>query len=173
MILRIWLFDYGEPAIVNKLAKRYLPNDIGKKVYIIEQLKTGSFDYIVEDENESKFKVREVELDRLGDIHMDKQLGKFEKIATELGKFTDEKNKQYGSSVDATYEMMLVLMDRYKNEDSTYTIPKELLKHILLQSRMMDKQNRIFNNPSGKDDAESPYRDLVGYGLIGVNMMDK
>lgn len=100
------------------------------------------------------------------------KVGKFEKIATELGKFTDIKNKQYGSSVDATYGMLEVLMKRYENEDDTYTIPKSLLQHILLQSRMMDKQNRIFNNPSGEGDSESPYRDLTGYSLIGVDMVE-
>lgn len=101
-----------------------------------------------------------------------KEQGKFEKIATELGQFTDMKNKQYGSSVDATYEMMKALMERYKNEDDSYTIPQSLLQHILLQVRMMDKINRIFNNPSGKGDSESPYRDLTGYSLIGVDMVE-
>lgn len=97
---------------------------------------------------------------------------KFEKIATELGKFTDSKNKQYGSSVDATYEMMKVLMEKYAYDKEQYLIPKSLVKHMLLQVRMMDKQNRIFNNPSGEGDSESPYKDLVGYSLIGVDMVE-
>lgn len=101
------------------------------------------------------------------------QLDKFTTIGLQIGKFTDEKNKQYGSSVDATYEMIKVLMERYKNEDNTYTIPESLLQHILLQVRMMDKQNRIFNNPSGEGDSESPYNDLAGYSLIGIDMVSK
>jgi hypothetical protein len=44
-----------------------------------------------------------------------KQLGKFTEIAFGIGEFTDMKNKQYGSSVDATYGMIQVLMERYKN----------------------------------------------------------
>lgn len=171
--MRIWLYDIGDKCIVNEKVKKYLPYAVGKEVYINEKLTNGSFDYIVEDKTGSKIRVKETELDRLGDIHMDKQLGKFEIIATELGKFTDEKNKQYGSSVDATYEMMLVLMDRYKNKDNTYTIPQELIRQMLLTVRVMDKQNRIFNNPSGKGDSESPWKDIVGYGLIGVNMTNK
>ncbi|MEK4824483.1 YorP family protein [Niallia sp. FSL W8-0951] len=171
--MRIWLYEVGEKLIINEKVKRYLPYAVGKEVTVIEKLTNGSFDYLVVDEHKNEYRVREVELDRLGDMYMDKQLGKFEIIATELGKFTDEKNKQYGSSVDATYEMMLVLMDRYKNEDSTYTIPKELIKQMLLTVRVMDKQNRIFNNPSGKGDSESPWKDIVGYGLIGVNMTNK
>lgn len=101
------------------------------------------------------------------------QLEKFTTIGLQIGKFTDEKNKQYGSSVDATYEMIKVLMERYKNEDNTYTIPESLLQHILLQVRMMDKQNRIFNNPSGEGDSESPYKDLAGYSLIGIDIVSK
>jgi hypothetical protein len=100
------------------------------------------------------------------------QLGKFTELAYGIGEFTDMKNKQYGSSVDATYDMIKVLMERYKNQDNTYTIPESLLQHILLQVRMMDKINRIFNNPSGEGDSESPYRDLCGYSLIGIDMVE-
>lgn len=99
--------------------------------------------------------------------------GKFTEIGLSIGEFTDKKNKQYGSSVDATYDMIKVLMERYKNENNTYTIPESLLQHILLQVRMMDKINRIFNNPSGKGDSESPYNDLAGYSLIGIDMVSK
>jgi hypothetical protein len=99
--------------------------------------------------------------------------GKFTSLALKIGEFTDMKNKQYGSSVDATYSMIKVLMERYKNNDNTYTIPESLLQHILLQVRMMDKLNRVFNNPSGKGDSESPYNDITGYGLIGVDMVSK
>jgi hypothetical protein len=101
------------------------------------------------------------------------QLGKFTEIAFGIGEFTDMKNKQYGSSVDATYSMVQVLMERYTYDDENYLMPKDLLKHILLQVRIMDKQNRIFNNPSGEGDSESPYNDITGYGLIGVDMVNK
>lgn len=168
--MRIWLYEVNEKLIINNNVKKYLPYAVGKEVTVCEKLTNGSFDYLVVDNEGNEYRVRETELNRLGDIHMSNQLGKFESIAIELGKFTDEKNKQYGSSVDATYEMMLVLMDRYKNEDSTYTIPQELIRQMLLTVRVMDKQNRIFNNPSGKGDSESPWKDIVGYGLIGVNM---
>jgi hypothetical protein len=99
--------------------------------------------------------------------------GKFTELALEIGQFTDKKNKQYGSSVDATYEMIEVLMKRYTYDEDNYLMPKSLLKHILLQVRMMDKQNRIFNNPSGEGDTESPYNDLAGYSLIGIDMVAK
>jgi hypothetical protein len=110
-----------------------------------------------------------LESESLGDT----KLGKFADIALEIGKFTDKKNKQYGSSVDATYKMIQALMERYTYDDENYLMPKDLLKHILLQVRMMDKQNRIFNNPTGKGDSESPYNDLAGYSLIGIDMVRK
>lgn len=96
----------------------------------------------------------------------------FRQIATEIGQFTDMKNEAYGSSVDATYEVMKVFLKKYKNDDNTYTIPESLLKHILLQVRMIDKQNRVFNSPDGDKLNESPYRDLAGYSLIGIRMME-
>lgn len=171
--MKRWLYELDMPLIVNESAKLYLPDDVGKTVHIHERLSTGKYEYIVRDESGNKFKVRESELDRLGDVQMAEELGKFGQIGLELGKFTDEKNKQYGSSVDATYQMMLVLMERYKTDENTYTIPGDLIQHMLLTVRMMDKQNRIFNNPSGDGDSESPYRDLTGYSIIGVDMTNK
>jgi hypothetical protein len=106
------------------------------------------------------------------DIDIVEEQGIFTKLGLEIGSFTDDKNKQYGSSVDATYEMMKVLMERYTYDEDNYLIPKSLVKHMLLTVRMMDKQNRIFNNPSGIGDSESPYRDLCGYSLIGINMVE-
>jgi hypothetical protein len=100
------------------------------------------------------------------------QLGKFTELAYGIGEFTDMKNNQYGSSVDATYKMVEVLMERYTYDEENYLIPKDLLKHLLLMVRVMDKQNRIFNNPSGKGDSESPWRDITGYGLIGIDMVE-
>jgi hypothetical protein len=102
----------------------------------------------------------------------DISMGKFQKLANDIGAFTDMKNQQYGSSVDATYKMIQVLMERYTYDENQYLIPKELLQHLLLTVRVMDKQNRIFNNPSGKGDSESPWKDVTGYGLIGIDMVE-
>jgi hypothetical protein len=101
------------------------------------------------------------------------ELGKFATLALEIGQFTDVKNKQYGSSVDATQKMIEVLMERYTYDEEKYLMPKSLLQHLLLTVRVMDKQNRIFNNPSGKGDSESPWKDITGYGLIGIDMVAK
>lgn len=98
----------------------------------------------------------------------------FVSIANEIGEFTQMKNEAYGSSVDATEKIMEVLMERYLNTDTnTYEFPRSLLKHILLQVRIMDKQNRLFSNPDGDKLNESIYKDLTGYGLIGIEMDER
>jgi hypothetical protein len=135
----------------------------GGHVYTV-LLDNGGEAYFSENELESLEQIPKIET---------AETGKFTKIGLEIGQFTDKKNKQYGSSVDATYEMITVLMERYRNGENTYEIPESLLQHILLQVRMMDKINRIFNNPSGKGDPESPYNDLAGYSLIGIDMINK
>lgn len=66
--MKKWQYEIDTPLIVNESAKRYLPCDVGKKVHIYEQLTTGSYDYIVQDDKGSKFKVIETELDRIGDV---------------------------------------------------------------------------------------------------------
>ncbi|QDX94627.1 hypothetical protein EEL30_21535 [Brevibacillus laterosporus] len=95
---------------------------------------------------------------------------KFEELGKEIGAFTGLKQEAYGNSVDKSFELMKIFLKEYKNNDDTYTIPEVLLKHLLLQVRMIDKQNRIFSNPKGDLMGESPYKDLTGYSLIGVEM---
>ena len=97
----------------------------------------------------------------------------FEKLGTEIGNLVDTKQQAYGDSVSKTYKLMQIFLEQYENEDNTYTIPKSLLKHILLQVRMIDKQNRIFSNPDGDLMQENPYQDSVGYSMLGVRMCEQ
>lgn len=94
----------------------------------------------------------------------------FENKGKELGTLVDRKQRAYGNAVQQTYDVVKVFMNPYLNEDGTYTIPESLLMHLLLQVRIIDKQNRIFNNPDHDLLQESPYDDLSGYGLLGSNM---
>lgn len=96
----------------------------------------------------------------------------FQEIANEIGKFTDIKNDAYGSAFEITYEILEILLKKYKNNDGTYTVPESLLQHIPLITRILDKLARIFNNPDGDKMKESQYRDITGYGLIGVRMTE-
>lgn len=173
-------FTIDEEAYLNEnINNSFKPERHGHKVKIEEILSFHSrHDYKVYDyDKKDHIKVKEDELDPIPEkqykINNNIDERKFEKISNEIGKFTDLKNKQYGSSVDATYKMMKVLMERYTYDEDNYLMPKALLKDMLLQVRMMDKQNRIFNNPSGKGDSESPYRDLAGYSLIGIDMVER
>jgi hypothetical protein len=101
------------------------------------------------------------------------KLGYFGEKSLKVGNLVDEKQKAYGNSVDKAFKLMKVYLENYKNEDGTYTIPESLLQHILLQVRIIDKQNRIFNNPDGDLMQENPYMDTVGYGLLGMRMCEQ
>lgn len=97
----------------------------------------------------------------------------FEQLGKDIGSFTDEKQKAYGNSVDKAFELIKVFLREYQNPDHTYTIPESLLQHLLLQVRIIDKQNRIFSNPDGDLMSESPYKDITGYGLIGTRLSEQ
>jgi len=94
-------------------------------------------------------------------------------VVKSLAKLVDLKNKSYGDSVTKTNKLLEVFMEKYDNGDGTYTIPKSLLKHIGLMVRVMDKQNRIFSNPDGDLMDESPYTDILGYSMLGENMVNE
>lgn len=99
--------------------------------------------------------------------------GYFQELGHQVGQLVDKKQLAYGDSVSKTYKLMQIFLEQYDNGDNTYTIPKSLLKHILLQVRMIDKQNRIFSNPDGDLMSENPYGDTVGYGLLGMRMSEE
>lgn len=98
--------------------------------------------------------------------------GHFEQKGKELGALVDRKQKAYGNAVEQTYEVVRVFMKPYL-KDGVYIIPESLLRHLLLQIRVIDKQNRIFNNPDADLMDESPYKDISGYGLLGQEITSK
>ncbi len=98
--------------------------------------------------------------------------GYFQKLGNKVGELVDLKQQAYGDSVSKTYKLMQIFLEQYDNGDNTYTIPKSLLKHILLQVRKIDKANRIFSNPDGDLMGENPYQDDVGYSLLGMRMVE-
>jgi hypothetical protein len=118
-----------------------------------------------------------VEFDKLKPIEQQPEQVKnenyFEQKGLEIGKLVNKKQVAYGDSISKAYKLMQVYLENYDNGNDTYTIPKSLLKHILLQIRIIDKQNRIFNNPDGDLMEENSYADTVGYGLLGMRMIDE
>ncbi|WP_053434820.1 YorP family protein [Sporosarcina globispora] len=168
----IYEYKIGDEIRVNKKAKAGMPNYVGKIGRVIGFISNGSFDYEVafDQHTYGKFKEEEIDLYVGGDI-MEKNY--FEEKGLEIGKLVNKKQAAYGDSIGKTSKLMKVFLEGYKNEDNTYTIPEELLDHILLQVRIIDKQNRIFSNPKGDLMQENPYADTVGYSLLGMRMAEQ
>jgi hypothetical protein len=86
-------------------------------------------------------------------------MGKYKDLADQIGQLVDEKNAAYGSSFEQAGDFLKLL---YPNG-----IPVESYTDMLCVVRIFDKLKRI----ATKKDAfgESPYSDLVGYGLLGLH----
>lgn len=91
----------------------------------------------------------------------------YKQVAKEIGEVVEKKNKAYGNSVVSATKIIKIYLEKYSNNDGTYTIPEELIDVIVRQTRIMDKQSRLFNNPKMDLMKENPYKDITGYGLLG------
>ena len=86
----------------------------------------------------------------------------FKELGNEVGELVESKQKQYGDSVGKTGRILMILF------------PEGIKTHqyddALLIVRILDKISRLAQRPaSGKDlGGESPYRDMAGYGLLGL-----
>lgn len=160
--------EYGKKAIVKATGR------IGTVMVIDELL--GDVELKFPNGEFKHFKTKEIEpYEEEQDEVMftdDLKTSGFEEMGLKIGKLVDKKQRAYGDSVTKAYKLMQVYLESYDNGNGTYTIPKSLLKHILLQVRIIDKQNRIFNNPDGDLMDENPYSDTVGYGLLGMRMVE-
>ena len=83
---------------------------------------------------------------------------KFEKIATEIGKLVDEKDKAYGSSFLKSEKILQIL---YPNG-----IEPEQYRDMLAITRIIDKLFRVATRKEAF--GESPFKDIAGYGILGV-----
>ena len=85
-------------------------------------------------------------------------MGKYTELAEKIGKLVDEKNAAYGSSFDQAGDFLKLL---YPDG-----IPVDSYTDMLCVVRIFDKLKRI----ATRKDAfgESPYGDIVGYGLLGL-----
>lgn len=94
--------------------------------------------------------------------------------AMRIGTLVDQKEKAYGSSVVRGNEVMKAFLAPYYKEDQgTYEFPEELLIHLQIMIRTIDKFNRIVNNPKQDLMEENTYNDIVGYGLIGAKITNR
>lgn len=90
---------------------------------------------------------------------MSETQGKYEQIATAVGKLVDEKNKAYGNSFMKAGDFLKIL---YPDG-----IPPDKYIDVLVLTRLFDKLMRIAtkNDPFGED----PFEDIVGYALLGMS----
>lgn len=84
--------------------------------------------------------------------------GKYKDLAERVGALVDEKNQAYGNSFDDCGQFLKLLYPE--------GIPTDKYSDMLCIVRIFDKLKRI----ATKKDAfgESPYSDIVGYGLLGL-----
>lgn len=87
-------------------------------------------------------------------------MGKYKTLANRVGELVDQKNAAYGNSFGEAGDFLKIL---YPNG-----IQPEQYTDMLCMVRIFDKMKRI----ATKKDAfgESPYQDIVGYGLLGLNL---
>jgi hypothetical protein len=79
-------------------------------------------------------------------------------IATEIGALVETKDAAYGNAFDLAGDFLKLL---YPNGVS----PNQY-KDMLCLVRIFDKQKRIATNKGAF--GENPYRDIVGYGMLGA-----
>lgn len=91
---------------------------------------------------------------------MNNEQGKFEKLANGIGKLTDEKNKAYGDSFAQAGDFLRLLFP--------LGVPPDKYTDMLAIIRIFDKLKRIATDKDAL--GESPYADICGYGLLGLQL---
>ncbi len=89
--------------------------------------------------------------------------GPFQELGASVGELVDEKQRQYGQSVQKSGKILETLFPN--------GIQPHQYADMLLIVRMLDKMSRLAQRgEDGKDlGGESPYRDLAGYSLLGLS----
>jgi hypothetical protein len=83
----------------------------------------------------------------------------FERIAHDVGQLVREKNEAYGSAYKHTGQFLRILFPN--------GIHPSRYDDALILVRIFDKQMRIATRKDAF--SESPYRDISGYGILGVD----
>lgn len=99
-------------------------------------------------------------------------MSKFKSIGQKIGEHVDLAQRAYGDSFGKSGAVLRVMLDKYRNDDGTYTIPDDLLDSLLTIVRVVDKLFRICSNPSGDLMNESPWFDISGYGILECGKHD-
>lgn len=83
--------------------------------------------------------------------------GFYEGLGYSIGAMVSRKQEEYGYSFHDSWEVLKIL---YPNG-----VEPEDYKHLLAVTRIIDKLFRIANGDMGE---ESAYKDIAGYGLLGM-----
>jgi hypothetical protein len=90
-------------------------------------------------------------------------MGKYKQLGEEVGALVDEKNAAYGDSFHRCGEFLKLLFPD--------GVPTEKYTDLLALVRMWDKMKRIAIQKEAFQ--ESPYKDIAGYGLLGMAKEEK
>jgi len=85
-------------------------------------------------------------------------MGKYEDLATRIGKLVDEKNVAYGDAVGTCGSFLRVYFPD--------GVPVEKYQEMLYMVRCHDKFSRIATAPDAF--GESPWHDVAGYGILAA-----
>lgn len=88
------------------------------------------------------------------------QQSKYQDIANKIGSLVDEKNAAYGNSFEQAGEFLRLLYPDGISPDK--------YRDMLCVVRIFDKLKRIATKKGAFE--ESPYQDIVGYGLLGAEL---
>lgn len=86
------------------------------------------------------------------------ELGKYERLGTEIGRLVDEKNRAYGDGFNKSSDFLKIL---YPDG-----VKPEQYGDMLAIVRVFDKLMRIANQKEAF--GENPWRDICGYSLLSI-----
>lgn len=84
-------------------------------------------------------------------------MGKYEQLGQDIGSMVDVKNQQYGDAFNQAGKILEVLYPS--------GVGPEQYRDMLGVIRVIDKLFRIANGKQGNED---PWKDIAGYGLLGM-----
>lgn len=84
-------------------------------------------------------------------------MGKYEALGKAIGALVDVKNAQYGDAFHKTGKILAILYPE--------GVTSEQYDDMLAVVRVLDKLFRVANGKQGNED---PFKDIAGYGLLGM-----
>lgn len=122
--------------------------------------RTKHKDELQKRENWKKQQVDNQEASEVKTKERSAEVGKYEKIGTEIGRLVDKKNKAYGDAFNKSGEFLKILYPE--------GIRPEQYNDMLAIVRIFDKLMRIATDKNALN--ENPYNDIAGYGILKAEL---